>query len=67
MNNLMRARVRSFSKDEKGATMFEYAILVGVIALVAIGGATVFGTDLHDLFTKQGTSVSTTNSTAKTQ
>ena len=64
MSNLIRARFRSFSKAEKGATMFEYAILVGVIALVAIGGATVFGNDLHNLFTSQGTSVSTTNSTA---
>ncbi len=44
--------------------MFEYAILVGVIALVAIGGATVFGTDLSSLFTHLGTAVGLVHDTA---
>ena len=61
------ARVRSFSKDKKGATMFEYAILVGVIALVAIGGATVFGGDLSTLFTNLGTAVGLVHQTANSQ
>ena len=46
MNKLFLSRVKSFSKEEKGATMFEYAILVGVIALIAIGGAMAFGSKL---------------------
>jgi pilus assembly protein Flp/PilA len=60
---LILRRGKALPRNERGATMFEYAILVGVIALVAIGGATVFGTDLHDLFTKLGTSISVTNTT----
>ncbi len=46
--------------------MFEYAILVGVIALVAIGGATVFGTSLNTLLNNLATSVSGTPTTAHT-
>ncbi|MGA7329148.1 MAG: Flp family type IVb pilin [Rhodomicrobium sp.] len=61
------ARARSFSKDKKGATMFEYAILVGVIALVAIGGATVFGGDLSTLFNNLGAAVGLVHQTANTQ
>ena len=64
MTKLIPNRVKSFSKDKKGATMFEYAILVGVIALVAIGGATVFGGDLSGLFTAQGTAASNVHHTA---
>ena len=60
----LASAARSFSNDKKGATMFEYAILVGVIALVAIGGATVFGTSLNTLFTNLATSISGTNTTA---
>ncbi len=37
----MQSRIRKFSRNEKGATMFEYAILVGLIALIAIGGVAI--------------------------
>jgi pilus assembly protein Flp/PilA len=66
MKNLIRGRVKTFSRDEKGATMFEYAILVGVIALIAIGGATLFGKDLHVMFQNLATSVTGVNTTATT-
>ncbi len=64
MNRLIPSRVKTFSKEEKGATMFEYAILVGVIALIAIGGATAFGADLKAMFNNLATSVTQVN-TAK--
>jgi pilus assembly protein Flp/PilA len=64
MRSLVIARGSAFSKNEKGATMFEYAILVGVVALVAIGGATLFGTDLRTMFENLATSVTNVNSTA---
>ena len=37
-------------REERGATMVEYALLVGLIALVAIGGVTTFGGDLSTFF-----------------
>lgn len=36
--------------DEEGQTMAEYGILVAVIALIAIAGATLFGGALNDFF-----------------
>jgi pilus assembly protein Flp/PilA len=57
MRSLFSSKVKSFSKDEKGATMMEYAILIGVIALVAIVGATTFGGNLSTAFANFGAKV----------
>jgi pilus assembly protein Flp/PilA len=40
----------NFFKDEEGATMVEYGLLVALIALVAAVGATLLGTNLSGLF-----------------
>ena len=37
--------------DEDGATSVEYALMVGLIALVIVGGVTLFGISVSDLFT----------------
>jgi pilus assembly protein Flp/PilA len=37
-------------RDEQGATMVEYGLLVALIALVAIVGVTLLGTNLNSLF-----------------
>jgi pilus assembly protein Flp/PilA len=66
MNKLFLSRVKSFSKEEKGATMFEYAILVGVIALIAIGGAMAFGSKLTTMFHNEANSVANVNTSANT-
>lgn len=66
MRSVLVSRIRSFSKHETGATMFEYAILVGVIALIAIGGAMLFGSNLHTMFDNLASSVTSTNQTATT-
>jgi pilus assembly protein Flp/PilA len=64
MSRSIRRQIKTFSKEEKGATMFEYAILVGVIALIAIGGATAFGADLRTMFQNLAASVTGVNTTA---
>ena len=66
MRKLLALRVQRYSKSGRGATMFEYAILVGVIALVAIGGAAAFGTSLSTMFQNFGTTATTINQTATT-
>ena len=38
-------------KDEAGVTMAEYAILLGLIAVVSIGIITTVGTDILNVFT----------------
>jgi pilus assembly protein Flp/PilA len=37
-------------RDEEGATMVEYGLLVALIALVAIVGVTLLGGNLNSLF-----------------
>jgi pilus assembly protein Flp/PilA len=37
-------------REEKGATAVEYALLVGVMAVLIIAGLTVFGDDLAGIF-----------------
>lgn len=60
----MQSRIWTFSRNEKGATMFEYAILVGLIALIAIGGVALFGSNLHTMFDNLASQVSSTNQSA---
>jgi pilus assembly protein Flp/PilA len=44
-------------RDEEGATMVEYGLLVALIALVAIVGVTLLGTNLNSLFNATAGSV----------
>jgi pilus assembly protein Flp/PilA len=41
---------KTMIRDEEGATMVEYGLLVALIALVAIVGVTALGTGLNTLF-----------------
>jgi len=47
--------VKRFRRDDGGATMVEYGLLVGLIALVVALGATVLGQDISTLFNDIGT------------
>jgi pilus assembly protein Flp/PilA len=38
---------RSFVREEEGATMVEYALVVAVVALVAVVGFTTLGTKVN--------------------
>ncbi len=40
-----------FVRDERGATMLEYGLLVGLIAIVAVTAMTALGTNMTSLFT----------------
>lgn len=37
-------------RDERGATAVEYGLMVALIAIVIIGGVTLFGVAVSDLF-----------------
>ena len=51
----LRAR---FGQDEKGASLVEYALLVGLIAVVCIGAVTFLGGKASDRFSSIGSSLS---------
>jgi pilus assembly protein Flp/PilA len=44
-------------RDEDGATMVEYGLLVALIALVALGAVQTVGGNLSTLFTNVGSSL----------
>ena len=44
-------------RDEEGATMVEYGLLVALIALVAIAGVTLLGGSLNNLFSNTAASI----------
>ena len=44
-------RLRSFSRNEEGQDLIEYALLVGLISLVAVAAIGLAGTSVNDIFT----------------
>ena len=50
MNRLFLGKMKPFVKDDRGATMTEYAIVVGLIAIVAITAVTLFQGSLTAAF-----------------
>jgi pilus assembly protein Flp/PilA len=54
LNLILSVHARLDSKSDRGATATEYAILVAVIAMVVIGGATLFGSNLDSWFSGLG-------------
>ena len=51
----MRTFISRLRRDQGGATMVEYGLLVGLIALVVALGATVLGQDISTMFNNIGT------------
>ena len=50
----MYTTLKSMIRDEEGATMVEYGLLVALIALVALAGGTTVGQKLSSLFSSVG-------------
>ena len=46
----MRNLLTRFAKDESGASLVEYGMLVALIAVVCIGVVTGFGVTVSDVF-----------------
>ena len=44
--------IRMWIKDEKGASMVEYALLVVLIAIVALVAVTLAGTEVSETFSE---------------
>jgi pilus assembly protein Flp/PilA len=46
----MITTLKSMIRDDEGATMVEYGLLVALIAIVAIAGVSLLGTNLKTLY-----------------
>ncbi|MBZ5557611.1 MAG: Flp family type IVb pilin [Acidobacteriia bacterium] len=44
-------RLRAFVREEKAQDLLEYALLIALIALVAVGAITTAGTNVSTVFT----------------
>lgn len=53
----MLANLRSMIRDEDGATLVEYGLLITLIALVAFAAVQLFGTSVSTLFSTASGSV----------
>ena len=51
----MRNVLNAFCRDESGASLVEYGLLLALISLIAAGAAVVLGTQLSIIFSKAGT------------
>ena len=49
--------LREILRDKRGATMAEYIILIGVVALLAYAGFQAFGNDVKTEIEAQGTAI----------
>ena len=55
--NYLSAWIRTRVKDERGASLVEYALLVALIAVVCIIAVTTLGSNAADKFTEVGNSI----------
>jgi len=53
----MLATLKSMLRDDEGATMVEYGLLVALIALVALGAVKLLGSNLSSLFNSVATTL----------
>ena len=55
-------RFKKFLRDEEGASMPEYALLVALIAVVVIAGATILGNAVNNKLSLVGNTVTAAGS-----
>jgi pilus assembly protein Flp/PilA len=48
-------KIVAFINDEEGASAIEYGLLVGLIALAIVAGATLLGGSIDAMFTRAST------------
>ena len=49
--NFIVTTLRSFARDEEAQDLIEYALLVGLISLVAVAAIGLAGTSVNSIFT----------------
>lgn len=53
----MLTKLRTFARDESGATMIEYGLIAALVAVAAIVALQALGTSISSIFTAIGTKV----------
>ncbi|CAH0297695.1 hypothetical protein SRABI70_04259 [Pseudomonas sp. Bi70] len=60
---ILREKIRTFFKNEEGASAIEYSIIAALIAVVMVGSATTVGTDVKGVFTSVSVALKGTTTT----
>jgi pilus assembly protein Flp/PilA len=50
----IKTALKRFIADESGASMAEYALLLGVVVIAILAAARIFGDDVSSMMTKMG-------------
>jgi Flp pilus assembly pilin Flp len=61
----MLIKINKLVRDRRGASLIEYVLLIGVVALLAIAGFKIFGKSVKDKISEQAKAVDTVNGTIK--
>jgi Flp pilus assembly pilin Flp len=61
----MLTELKKVAHDQRGASLIEYVLLIGVVALIAVAGFRVFGASVMAKIAQQAASVATINGTAQ--
>jgi pilus assembly protein Flp/PilA len=61
MVNVMITRMRALVSNDEGQDLIEYALLAGLISLVAVATVTTAGTQVKDIFTSITGKLTTAN------
>jgi pilus assembly protein Flp/PilA len=59
MENAMLRLIRDLKSDKKGVTMIEYALIAGLVSVVAIALLSAMGTSVKNIFTTINSALAT--------
>jgi len=57
MINSLHSAIRRFIREEEGASLVEYVLLVALIAVVCVGAVTLLGTNANTKLTAAATAL----------
>ena len=57
----LMTRVRAFARNDEGQDLIEYALLAGLISLVAVATVTTAGTQVKEIFSTITNKLTTVN------
>jgi pilus assembly protein Flp/PilA len=61
----MRKFLKAFTRDERGVSAMEYAVLAGIVVIAMGGMAATFKTSIGTMFSKLFTDVTSAQNSAK--
>ncbi len=67
MKRTIHSSIRRFVRATRGANLVEYLLLVGVVALIGLGGYRAFGAKLSQKVTEEKASVDGINTQGATE